>query len=48
MNDIKVRRYIKGDEKEICDIVKKDVLAENVKDYSKEYIEHLIHTHNEI
>lgn len=24
-----------------------DVLAENIKDYSKEYIEHLIHTHNE-
>ena len=35
MNDIKVRRYIKGDEKGICDIVKKDVLAENIKDYSK-------------
>ena len=47
MSDIKVRRYIKGDEKEICDIVKKDVLAENIKDYSKEYIEHLIHTHDE-
>ena len=47
MNELKVRRYIKGDEKEICDIVKKDVLAENIKDYSKEYIEHLIHTHNE-
>ena len=47
MNELKVRRYIKGDEKEICDIVKKDVLAENIKDYSKEYIQHLIHTHNE-
>ena len=23
MNELKVRRYIKGDEKEICDIVKK-------------------------
>ena len=47
MKDIKVRRYIDGDETEICEVVKKDVLAENIKDYPKEAIEHLIESHNE-
>ena len=47
MKDIKVRRYIDGDETEICEVVKKDVLAENIKDYPKEAIEHLIDSHNE-
>ena len=47
MEDIKVRRYIDGDETEICEVVKKDVLAENIKDYPKEAIGHLIESHNE-
>lgn len=47
MKEIKVRRYIDGDESAICQVVKKDVLAENIKDYSKEAIEHLIESHNE-
>ena len=47
MKEIKVRRYIEGDESAICEVVKKDVLAENIKDYSKESIAHLIETHNE-
>ena len=47
MKEINIRRYIDGDETEICEIVKKDVLAENIKDYSKEEIEHLIESHNE-
>lgn len=47
MKDIKVRRYIDGDETEVCEVVKKDVLAENIKDYPKEAIEHLIESNNE-
>jgi len=47
MKEIKVRRYIDGDEIGICDLVKKDVLAENIKDYPKEAINHLIESHNE-
>ena len=45
--EIKVRRYIAGDEKDICKVVKKDVLTENIKDYPKEAIDHLIESHNE-
>lgn len=47
MSNIKVRRYIPGDEKEIVEVVKKDVLTENIKDYSEEAIKHLIESHNE-
>lgn len=47
MSDIKVRRYKDGDASSICEIVRKDVLAENVKDYSEEPIKHLIESHNE-
>ena len=47
MSEIKVRRYQDGDEFAICDVVRKDVLAENIKDYSKEAIAHLIESHDE-
>ena len=47
MVNIKVRRYKDGDASAICEIIKKDVLAENIKDYPKEAIENLIESHNE-
>lgn len=47
MSEIKVRRYQDGDEFAICEVVRKDVLAENIKDYSKEAIAHLIESHDE-
>ena len=47
MANIIVRRYKDGDASAICEIIKKDVLAENIKDYPKEAIEHLIESHNE-
>ena len=47
MNEIKVRRFIDGDEKEICQVIKKDLLTENIKDYSKEAIDKLINELNE-
>ena len=47
MEKIKIRRYEDGDETEICKIIQKDVLAENIKDYTPKAIEHLIKTHNE-
>lgn len=47
MSDIKVRRYKDGDAPSICEVVRKDVLAENIKDYPKEAIKHLIESHNE-
>ena len=47
MEDIKVRKYRDGDAPSICKVVKKDVLTENIKDYPKEVIDHLIETHNE-
>ena len=46
MKNIKVRRYIDGDETAICEIVKKAVLSENIKDYPKTAIEHLVESHN--
>ena len=45
--EIKVRRYQVGDAPAICEVVRKDVLAENIKDYPKEAIEHLLESHNE-
>lgn len=47
MLDIKVRRYKDGDASSICEVIRKDILAENIKDYPKEIIEHLIESHNE-
>ena len=47
MVDIIVRRYKNGDASAICEIIKKDILTENIKDYPKEAIEHLIESHNE-
>lgn len=47
MSEIKVRRYKDGDASSICDVVKKDALAENIKDYSEEAIEHLLESHSE-
>lgn len=47
MDEIKVRKFIDGDESAICEVIRKDVLSENVKDYPKEAIEHLINSHNE-
>ena len=45
--DIKVRRYKDGDAPFIREIIKKDILAENVKDYSKKEIDDLIEEQNE-
>lgn len=42
-----VRRFIKGDEKEICKIIKKDILRENINDYSTNEINDLIEQQNE-
>ena len=47
MNEITVRRYRDGDAPSICEIVKKDALAENIKDYSEEEIEKLIESQSE-
>ena len=47
MLDLIVRPYQNGDEKGICEIIKKDALAENIKDYPLETIKHLINSHNE-
>ena len=46
MGNIVVRRYVDGDETAICEIVKKAVLSENIKDYSKTAIDHLVESHN--
>ena len=47
MKEIKTRKYIEGDESAICEIVRKAALTENIKDYTKEAIQHLIENHNE-
>lgn len=47
MLDIKVRRYQPGDEKEICEVIRKDVLTENIKDYPIEIINKLVENQNE-
>lgn len=46
MGNIVVRRYVDGDETAICEIVKKAVLSENIKDYPKTAIEHLVESHD--
>lgn len=40
-------RFKIGDEKYICEVIKKDILAENVYDYPVEAINHLIEQQNE-
>ena len=47
MNEFKVRRYQPGDETEICKVIHKDLLIENIKDYSIDVINKLIETLNE-
>ena len=47
MLNIEVRRFIDGDEKEICQVIRKDLLTENIKDYSMESINKLINELNE-
>ena len=47
MSNIIVRRYQDGDAQEICAVIKKDVLRENIKDYPKEIIDKIIENHNE-
>lgn len=44
---IVARKFQLGDETQICEVIKKDILAENVKDYSEEAIQHLIEEQNE-
>lgn len=44
---ISVRRFKLGDEKHICEVIKKDLLTENIKDYSMEDINRLINELNE-
>lgn len=45
--NIQVRRYKDGDAPAICEMIRKDVMTENIKDYSEESIKHLIESHNE-
>ena len=40
--NIQVRRYKDGDAPSICEMIRKDVMTENIKDYSEESIKHLI------
>ena len=47
MANITVRRYKDGDAPGICEIIRKDVLAENIKDYPLEIIENIINNHDE-
>lgn len=47
MSNIIVRRYQPGDEKEICEVIRKDVLTENIKDYPIEKINKLVDYLNE-
>lgn len=45
--EFQARRFINGDEKEICKVIKKDILKENINDYSLGDIEQLIEEQNE-
>lgn len=45
--NINVRRFKLGDESGVVEVVKKDVLAENIRDYSEIAIQHLVESHNE-
>lgn len=42
-----VRRYKPGDEIKICEVIKKDILTENINDYNEKDIEHLIDEQND-
>lgn len=44
---METRRFKKGDERDICEVIKRDILAENIYDYSKSSIKHLIEQQNE-
>ena len=45
--NINARRFELGDEKQICEVIKKDLLTENIYDYSMEAINKLINELNE-
>ena len=47
MDNIEIRRYLDGDEKEIVKIIKESILKELSKDYQKEVIDRLIDGYNE-
>ena len=47
MLDIKVRRFQPGDEGRICEVIRKDILAEMINDYPVEIIDKLVETLNE-
>lgn len=47
MLDIKVRRFQPGDEGRICEVIRKDILAEMINDYPVEMIDKLVETLNE-
>ena len=42
-----VRRFELGDEAKICEVIKKDILNENIIDYSEQAIKHLVDEQNE-
>ncbi len=44
---ITVRRFKKGDEKEVCEMIAKDMRKEMIKDYPESEVERLIEDHNE-
>lgn len=45
--NLNIRRYQSGDESQICDVVKKDLLTINIRDYSEEAMIKLANSHNE-
>ena len=47
MGNITIRRFKEEDASAICDVIKKAVLTQNIKDYSKVAIDHLVESHNE-
>lgn len=44
---MEVHKFKKGDEKDICEVIKRDILTENIYDYPEVAIEHLINQQNE-
>lgn len=47
MITINVREYKDGDATALCEIIRKDILTENIKDYPKSSIGKLIQSHDE-
>ena len=47
MGNITIRRFKEEDASAVCDVIKKAVLTQNIKDYSKVAIDHLVESHNE-